>query len=534
MAKNGLKIVLPSAVDDASGLKKMEHYTGIEFTRGTSNQGGTNGYHKLIGDADLIKEQRFLSLLKVCDVINAKPAAVLNQTNWRELEDGSTSAIDGTDGGDIMQCFPNGIYAILGGTNETYERFIISDMAFSYDGDTAVYIPPIALPTDKSVILDGKQRLIRNDAVNGSQGTGLADIAGYGTNYSGGYPTTATSRYNYEKAARAKNSSDKYAPYLPYYNKAAELMQALWFIEFRTKNLNGVMGHAISANVSPTASTWGKVTGVRITADNGNTYSYGTFGTDLYINGTANNIWKIVNNRYPLLKIFEGQLAASDGVELEKIKNSDGEYVQSMEDGVMTGIYTKKFSFSLQAATSASGDEQNLTIDVVLRQPIVRGAIVRYGNAWDWISGYEIINRVNEDGSTTGEVWRCPDYASLDTSTTQEVATDSKFEFESKYDKLGEWASYTVSLIRYCKTIWTKNGFSSIIGKDFGGGFGSYENSLLYLQAETKQGVKTRRGVRVGGDASGGNGVVRCAYCYYSPAYTSTYIGSAFVCLLDE
>ena len=29
-------------------MTKVEHYYGIEFTRGESNQGGNNGYHKMM------------------------------------------------------------------------------------------------------------------------------------------------------------------------------------------------------------------------------------------------------------------------------------------------------------------------------------------------------------------------------------------------------------------------------------------------------------------------------------------------------
>lgn len=65
MSTKGLKVVLPSAVTDAAGLRKLEHYYGIEFTRGASNQGGDNGYHKMIGDASLLKEMRFHNQMKI-------------------------------------------------------------------------------------------------------------------------------------------------------------------------------------------------------------------------------------------------------------------------------------------------------------------------------------------------------------------------------------------------------------------------------------------------------------------------------------
>ena len=52
-------------------LAKVEHYYGIEFERGTSNQGGNNGYHKMIGDPTLLKEMRFHNQMKIASVNKA-------------------------------------------------------------------------------------------------------------------------------------------------------------------------------------------------------------------------------------------------------------------------------------------------------------------------------------------------------------------------------------------------------------------------------------------------------------------------------
>lgn len=137
----GLKVVLPSAVADPTGLRKLEHYYGIEFTRGASNQGGDNGYHKMIGDESLLKEMRFHNQIKIANVKNAETKAYINQVNWNKNEDGSNAIVDGTDGSDIMQVHTKGVYAICGGTNAVYERYIVSDQPFSYDGDEAKYYP---------------------------------------------------------------------------------------------------------------------------------------------------------------------------------------------------------------------------------------------------------------------------------------------------------------------------------------------------------------------------------------------------------
>jgi hypothetical protein len=538
MSKLGLKIILPSAVDDASGLKKLEHYTGIEFTRGASDGGGVNGYHKLIGDETLIKEQRFLNMMKVCAVKDAKITHTLNQTNWNKYDTGADSVLDGTDGADIMACFPNGIYAILGGTDETYERFIISDSAFSYDGDNAMYIPPIALPTDKATVWNGVLRMIRNNSVAGSAAAGSGtnfSTTDYGTTDGGGYPKTGISRPEVESYARARNDDGGNGPYLPYYNLCLELYQALLFIEFRTKNLNGVLGHAISSNVIPTAETWGTVSGWRATSDNGSTYIYGGFSTSVYVSGTAINMWTAVNGQTPILKIFESQLAVSGGDTLEKVKNADGEYVQNVDDGVMTGIWTKRFSFTLNnASLTQEGTQATWSVDVILRQPIVRGAIVRYGNIWDWVSGYELVMTVDEDGAAINTLYRCDDYTKLSKTTNVRIPDNELFDFETSYTKVGSFPAIKSVFAFWAKDIWTDNGISTAIGKNSGGNMGTFENSYVCLQANCEKGYKRRYGFRLGGLVSYGNDVLRCMHCDVLPSLAESDLGSAFCVLLDE
>ncbi len=139
MSTKGLKVVLPSAVSDASGLRKLEHYYGIEFTRGASNNGGTNGYHKMIGDASLLQEMRFHNQMKIGAVKSAELGDILNQINWRQNAAGGASILNGSDGSDILQVHTQGVYAIIGGSNPTYERFIVPDQPFPFDGDEAKY-----------------------------------------------------------------------------------------------------------------------------------------------------------------------------------------------------------------------------------------------------------------------------------------------------------------------------------------------------------------------------------------------------------
>ena len=92
-----LNIKLPSAVSDPTGLRKLEHYYGIEFTRGASNGGGNNGYHKMIGDESLLREMRFHNQMKVAAIRNAMTSSVLNQTIWNKTDKNEASILNGSD-----------------------------------------------------------------------------------------------------------------------------------------------------------------------------------------------------------------------------------------------------------------------------------------------------------------------------------------------------------------------------------------------------------------------------------------------------
>ena len=65
MTKKAVKLQLLDTVDDPSGLRKIQHYYGIEFVRGASDGGGENGYHQMIGDEQLLSEMRFHNLLQI-------------------------------------------------------------------------------------------------------------------------------------------------------------------------------------------------------------------------------------------------------------------------------------------------------------------------------------------------------------------------------------------------------------------------------------------------------------------------------------
>lgn len=545
MSTKGLKIVLPSAVSDPTGLRKLEHYYGIEFTREASNGGGNNGYHKMIGDQSLLKEMRFHNQMAIAAVKDAEVKSILNATNWRETSDGAASVLDGTDGSDIMQVHTQGVYAILGGTNPTYERFIVSDQPFSYDGDEAKYYPAYGETPDYATLMNGVMRSVRNDSVIGSHGAGIGTLftdSCFGTTEAGGYPKTQLSRYAYEQYARAKNpDAGANLPYMNLCHQDIELASAFMFIEFRTKQLNNLLGHGLCSNATPTAQTWGQVSGFRLTDDNGQTYRYHTFGTTMYPESapTGMNMWSILNGSFPLTKMFEAQLAVSDGATLEAVTDSDGNAVQGVAQGVMTGIYTKIFSFQFKAALTAGGEQKTWKADCVFRIPVWRGRTRLWGNLYQWYSGYECVKYLGEDGLAHHRLYRAPSIEALVSDTDEVPKTGlGQFAFENIYEDLGELVPAPSGSTGAWGTAMavTKDGISTCVAQKTiaGAGMFNYESAVFWRLGDALEGKFERRGIRFGESASGSTGVLRIAVAYFAPSNSFTNLGSGFRVNLND
>jgi hypothetical protein len=507
MSKLGLKIILPSAVDDASGLKKLEHYTGIEFTRGASDGGGVNGYHKLIGDDQLLKEMRFHNLFKVSAVKDAKVVKELNQTNWNQYSDGSDAVLDGSDGADILLANTSGIYAILGGTNPTYERFIISDSFFTYDGDESIYIPPRAYPVDVSVLYNNTFRSVRNDNITGefSVKTGyFSDIQGDCSSYVNPTNKGAWTRYPanaVRKYVKAKNSEEGDVKYIPLDNVAMEIMQAMLYIEFRTKNLNSVLGYGCSSTITPYGVFWGKHTGARLIDSDGNITYINMSRTPLYINGTTQSSCYEMFGGSSHFKVMEPQLSVSNATEgtFESVYNSDGEAVQGISDGVMTGIYTKKFSCKINASLSNGGTVKEYTLEVVLRQPVVRGVCIPIGSKDTWVFGYEAVScKVDADSDTIVSFYRCKDYTKLYLNNNDFCIknTTENFDIEtsSGYEKLGERKLSKTTEQKWHKDFYKSedHNISTVVGAGTDGVNYAYDNiyQIMVLSTSFNTGYK--------------------------------------------
>lgn len=532
MSKTGLRVNLPSAVDNADGLRKLEHYYGIEFTRGASNGGGENGYHKMIGDATLLKEMRFHNQIKIAAVKDAAIQTVLNQSNWRQQEDGVTaSVLDGSDGTDIMQVHTTTVYAILGGSNPTYERYIVSDKPFSYEGDEAKAYDSYGETPDYATMVGNVLRSISGDSAAGTQ------VAGMGSNYSDpamgiangvGRPRTSLSRFAFEAAARAKNAdASKNLPHTIICNQDIELAFAFMAIEFRTKIFNTLLGHGVSSNAAPSVATWGKVSGFRMTSDGGATYIYGTLGQNLYVNGgtTATNVWTCINGSSPLLKMFEAQLAVSDGATLEQVKDADGNVITAP----MTGIWTKTFTFQITASTTAGGEAKLYTVEVCLRVPMWRGRTRLWGHLAQWTGGYECVRYLDSEGKTHHKVYRAPSVEALTTDSDVALKTaEGGFVFENTYDYLGELPVTTVPTAQWATQMFSKDNIMTAITQLTGGSMLNYEGSANYVGVETETGKYRRMGAHFGDSAHSGLAVLRIAGVSNEPSSAYSGIGSGF------
>lgn len=521
-----LRIMCPSSVTDKS-LRKLEHYYGIEFERGASNGGGDNGYHAMIGDEELLKNLTFHNLIEIALVKNASKQVTINQTNWNKTTEGASVSLAGADGSDVMQTFPT-LYAILGGTNSVYERYIISDEPFSYDGDEAEEIHAYGETPDFEVIVGNVARSIYNPSLAGTQGaTRLANISAAGDYVNAnGYPTCNKSRYGFEQAARSKNANVQVN--IPYANASAldlELIMALLYIECRTKNLNSVFGHGISCNVAPNASTWGKVSGCRI--KNGENWVYLTFSGSVYIAGSAVSMWSAINGQSPLLKMFEAQRAISDGGELEGVTNADGEAIQGLSDGVMTGIWTKTFTAKLTCALTSGGEVAERDVEVVLRTPVWRGRSRMWGNIWQHLSGYDVLNYKDADGMVHNDLYRAKSIADM-TTDSDEANKDSAngYAFVGKYEKIGDLGNKSGWMMESLSTLKGRTVLSAV---KTGAAINNYESAYTYLDGTATEGKYRRKTAGFfGGDAYHSTDGLRFCYAFVVPSYSSSNFGSGF------
>ena len=260
---------------------------GVERLRNVADPSFTY----LIGDMDLHSSLPLQNQIRPCKSNDARQVVnFLDPTDLRKNTDGTTSVIDGTDGLDVM-CYNPGLWAIFGGSDPIYERWIISDSYFTYGADEAIEINPFLETPDNCTIdrTSGKSKCVYSE---------VANLAGSGSGLTAGglgYPRTSTSRYGYEIAAELKGAAWESLSYIDLMYTAC-----MMYIEYRTKNLKLTLGTG--------ASNWGSAQ------------------------------WNAYNAYYPAFKILEAQLALSATPAIIAKKH-------------ITGIFTKHFEFPYLAGT---------------------------------------------------------------------------------------------------------------------------------------------------------------------------------------
>lgn len=504
MGKKTLILQAPGSAT-GTGYKKLENFVGIEFERGASDGGGTNGYHKMIGDETLLKTLPLFNQIHLASVLNAEEEE--GDINWT-----------GSDGSDVMQVFPH-TYAILGGSDPTYERWIYSDSPFSYKGDTAVDLGSWAEAPDYEVILNGIARSVvtTNATATWTRNAAISNFTDDRYANGNGFPSVWINRYSYEAYARAKNEDNtKNYPYCNANNIDLEAVLGMLYVECRTKDITKVFGYGVSSDVFPNADNWADVSGFRITDASGNV-TFATFGSNVYIGKTAVNIWTAINGQNSLLKALEVQKAIADGtVVLAPVTDVDGNVL-----GGHTGIFKMDLQFNLSGSTKADGDDETLTVQMHLRVPVWRDRSNLYGNIWTHLSGYEGVLTVNSDGKNETDIYRCPSIDLLATDNNTSTPEDQEtlgFPFVKTYHKIGTapqgsgWAKETM----------TDGDRNSIVGKTYGAAINNYESAYTYANEDNtgtfKQGHYYRRCPLVGGCASYG----LCVPRFVSVAATSS------------
>ncbi len=521
---------------------KMYSYSrnmyGCEFLKGSSDPNSI----RWIGDEKFKTNHYILNQFKVAKVKDGAVVKFLNQTNWLKNEDGTASniIIDGTvitdDGSDIMLVNTKGFYVINGGKNATYERRLVSDSPFTYDGEESQYVAPFGMCVDFSIVKDSKQRSIRDNSHTGTGGAGIGGLS-YLSNGKG-CPSASISRFNYELYARNKNvDNTKNKPYANNFTFDLNVWTTLMFIKFQTKDLHStnLCGKCISSNDSaPTAGTWETMTGIRVT-ESDLTYSYYNFSSSRFranSGGANTDFYNLINGYRPLLKMFEMQLALSYAKEnsiAQNVKfNYDGStylYVNitgqnGIGQGEMTAKVRKFVSFQFTGYDGLKNqDVVNMPIDYVLEQAIINGKIAGWGNIWAWYSGVDMIVDANNANQYT--IYQTDDVTKLaiDTDVTEKNPGE-KFAFENVYDLIGTKANGS----NYNLQLFDK----SVMGKTSGASLHTGECTYSYYTGTASAGKIARRGVYFGGAAHYGSCALRYGYATYAPTATYTSIAGGF------
>lgn len=507
---------------------------GVEFTRGLDP-----AMTRWIGNTAYQSSHPVMSMFKVAKVKDGKVTGYFNQVNLFKMEDGTDSniIIDGTivtdDGSDVMLVNKSPIYILNGGTNETYERRLVGKVPFVYDGDAAIEIPAHGVCIDYSTIKNGKQRSIRDNTVAGTCGAGVGGISYLANGL--GCVKAEVSRFNYELYARAKNTdTTKNVPYCNSFWLDRDVWHTLLCIKFKTKDYYGsaYAGKALSSNDSaPTVSTWGTMTGVRVTETNA-TFNYYNLSSSRFSSASgqsAVNFWTLLNGQRPLLKMFEAQLALSyayaNSIAPETDFSYDGATYQyanitghnGLADGEMTAKLRKKVTvgFTGRDVTNLV-DVTNMQIDYLLEQVIIKGRVATWGHLYCCTSGIDAwTDNTNYHFYQTSDVNK----VTIDADSA-EKDLGVKYAFENDSQKVQQIANGEGWVLRMNN--------NSLIIKDGGGSLHTGECAYSYRLGGATAGKKARKCVFFGGAAHNSNVSSRYAHATNAPTITNTNIAGGF------
>ncbi len=206
------------------------NYYGVERPRNVDDP----VFFTIIGSQNLHNTLPIHNQIQLCKVNeNRQVVNYLSKTDITKNADGTAAVLDGSDGLDVLNYYPD-MYLIMGGSDPVYERYIVGSKPFSYEGDVAVKYDAFVDAPDYCTIdrTTNKSRCIKNETANFAGSGELATAGGLG------YPRTSLTRYNYETYAEAKGLGWTAWQYYDYVVQAA-----LMYIEYKTKNLKSVFGN---------------------------------------------------------------------------------------------------------------------------------------------------------------------------------------------------------------------------------------------------------------------------------------------------
>lgn len=152
-----------------------------------------------------------------------------------------------------------------------------------------------------------------------------------------------------------------------------------------------------------------------------------------------------------------------------------------------------------------------------------RGKVNFMGNVWNWRSGAEVLNYM-QDGVSHNILFRAPSIEAIVTDTDEAVKTaKGQFAFETAYDEVCDLGVNS----GWMKDDAVDDGWNSIVGINVGAAINNYISAYTYAAAGV-EGQFARRGVLVGGFATSDLVVPRYCRANSAPSLASTFFGSGF------